>query len=116
MNKLLPVIISICLIAVFFTGCLFAPVIKPETPKETYLVALTEYNNLLELYVKNKPMIQDEGLKEDAKELFKKAGLALDVWHTALTSNVGIYEGQIRASQVMSELTTLIIQALEATE
>ena len=113
MKRLIVMLMAI----VFITGCAaFAPVIKPETPKEAYLVALTEYNNLLELYVKNKPLLQDEDLKAEAAKLFKNTSDILDVWLLAVDSNIGVYEGQIRASQAMSQLTDIIIKVLEVTK
>lgn len=106
--------ILIAIVLALVVGCAgFAPVIQPETPKEAYLVALTEYNNLLELYAKNLPLLKDEALRIEASKLFWDASRLLDVWLIALNADTGVYEGQIKASKVLSELTTIIIRVLE---
>ena len=107
-------IIAIILSLLFVVSC--ANIITPQNPKETYLVALTEYNNLLELYVKNKASIDDADLKAEVKGYFMAASDALDAWEMALMMGDDTYKNQITTSQLMSKLMDVIFKVMEQTK
>ena len=113
MRNLHKLIILFMLMAMV-SGC--ANIIKPETSKETYLVALTEYNNLLELYVKNSAQIKDIKLKADANVLFLAGSDALDAWSLVISMGEDDYEQKLTTNQIMSKLIDIVFRVLEVTK
>lgn len=100
----------ILLSVVFLFSC--THMIKPENPKEVYLVALTEYNNLLELYAGNAAALTNDKTKAEINGAFLLASDALDAWHLAITMGNDPYEQQIKVKAIMSKLIEMVFKVM----
>ena len=75
------------LLVIFLTGCAAFQV--PATPEGKYLLARTEFNNMLQDYLFYKemmPLDQQAQLSMTFKPYFLKAKLVLDNWSAILAS------------------------------
>lgn len=115
-NRLIYLFIVVCF-AVSVIGCHQLGIIKPENPKEAYLVALTEYNNLLELYLKNRdaPFVV-ESLKDEIEANFEKGSDILDAWWIALDIGERFQEKEVEFDILMQDIIKLVFKVMEVKE
>ena len=103
------------LVALFVAGCAGMQS-EPVSPKEAYLVAITQYSNLQDLYLRNVDRIEDLETKETIKKAFAASYAALEIWHTALQSGGPTVEGEIaydRAMDILINTLPLVIEVME---
>ena len=103
-------IIAILLSCCFAVSC--GTMIKPENEHEAYLVALTEFNNLAEVYIQNMHSIEDLELRNEIRKTLFLANTALDAWKIMLERDGDPYEHQIRVKLLMGKAIELIYQII----
>ena len=103
--------LCVLLILGFIVGC--AGMQKAETPEQAYLVALTQYTQLQDLYLRHEAKIQDVYAKQKIKEAFNKSAMALELWGIALDSGGSTIEGEITYERAMDFLIEILPTVIE---
>ena len=104
--KIIAILLSLC----FVVSC--GTMVKPENQKEAYLVALTEFNNVVEVYVQNMNAIEDQNVRTEIRKYLFMASTALDGWKIMLDTKSDPYEQQVRVKMLMSKAIELIYQIM----
>ena len=110
MKRLIVVICMFSLLA----GC--AAFQQAESPEETYLVALTQYINLQDLYLRHEARIEDEYAKEKIKDAFNKSAMGLEMWGIAIDSGGDTITGEVTYERAMDFLIQILPTVIEVIE
>ena len=114
MKRLTYFIVAIISLSILFTSCTTFQ--KPENHREAYLVAITQYNNLAELYLRNEAKITDREIKDQIKGAFIKGDLALSMWKLAITKGENTVYGEVSFNQALDILIELLPMVIEVIE
>ena len=104
--RIIAILLSMC----FLVSC--GTMIKPESEQEAYLVALTEFNNIVEVYVQNMNAIEDQEVRSEIRKCLFMASTALDGWKIMLETGGDAYEQQVRVKMLTAKAIELIYQIL----
>jgi hypothetical protein len=110
MRKILLVMVALTLLV----GC--AGMQTGETPEESYLVALTQYINLQDLYLRHEAKIEDAYAKGKIKDAFNRSALALEMWGIALDSGGSTVKGEVTYERAMDFLIQILPSVIEVIE
>jgi hypothetical protein len=103
--------VFVILVLALLAGC--AGMQQPTNPQETYLIALTQYSNLQDLYLRNEAKITDPEVKAKLKDAFNKSALALELWGVALDAGKPTIQGEISYDQAMDILIEILPTVIE---
>jgi hypothetical protein len=84
-----------------------------ETPEESYLVALTQYINLQDLYLRHEAKIEDAYAKGKIKDAFNRSAMALEMWGIALDSGGSTVAGEVTYERAMDFLIQILPSVIE---
>ena len=112
-DRLTYTVLAFCVVAMLASCATFQ---QAETPKETYLVALTQYINLQDLYLRHEAKIEDEYAKEKIKDAFNKSAMGLEMWGIALDSGGDTITGEATYERAMDFLIQILPTVIEVME
>ena len=103
--KIIAILLSMC----FLVSC--GTMAKPKNQNQSLAVAVTEFNNVVEVYVQNMSAIEDDNVRAEIRKCLFMASTALDAWRIMLEDKSGDpYEHQVRVRLLMAKVVNLIYQ------
>lgn len=100
-----------CLAFLLLAGCSAGKIMKEEPVKGSYYVAIATFNDALESYVAQRPMLSND-IKAEIEPIFYEAGQAIKVWGTAvkLDDEADAYEKELAYNKIKAELFRLLFR------
>lgn len=105
-------VVTASLIALMFVIVACAGSQIPDTPAGHYLLARTQFNQLLESYLYHKeamPLDEQAAMSAKFKPYFKTASDALDAWGTAIDDNASTKDLELDFFRAKRSLEQLLI-------
>lgn len=89
---------------------------QAKSEEEVYLVAITQYNGLLGLYLRHEPRIDDQAIKDKIEQAFMAGNIALDTWLKFIRMDMSTASEQVKFDQALDLLLELIPLVIDVTE